>query len=477
MVKNGRSGSSSGRAPRLPRKPNKNVYFGKDGQRWDIPSPTSDIGMAPAPLLGPRDLILIGLGLLIGQLWGYFNQRGRIEGPEREDVTVNFPGGATVSITSQSTDQAYSEYSCVNSAVWSRAAYGNTPGTVTFANIGSVVFRQMKADSTVGPCGSGAGTPVSLGWNMYDVNGVWKTGYTFSVSVGSRRSDWRTSQKEAKVVISQFTANGKDERRAPSTPDPFRLPPAFAPVAPELEPEALPAAPPVPSTPFAPPAIPPAVEPMAPPLPFSPGSPSPGGVPSPVSVPLPRPVPNRPPAPIASPVPAPAPVPNPVPQPGPDGVPVPVPVPQPPVTPPDVEQTPDGPVGGGGSPPPPTLPGIAAEVGKIEQKILKLMQRPQVGTDLTDLLQLLATILGWLNGVHEGGSYEIQGPCDFDSNGDPLDPLTASYAGGIGLESLISNRLDAIAELIQHHKTQRQPVCRASKGLGEPVTVLFQQQP
>jgi hypothetical protein len=145
------------------------------------------------------------------------------------------------------------------------------------------------------------------------------------------------------------------------------------------------------------------------------------------------------------------------------------------VTPAGVEVTPDGEVGGPGSSPPADLTGIAQEVGRIEQKVLQLLNRPQpVGFD-PDVLELLGQILQFLSSVYGPGAYEISGPCEVAQDGEPPPPLQAGWNGGIGQLGKIEAKVDALAELLQHHKNLRQPVCKARGVTGQPVTVLFEE--
>jgi hypothetical protein len=140
----------------------------------------------------------------------------------------------------------------------------------------------------------------------------------------------------------------------------------------------------------------------------------------------------------------------------------------PPVTPPGVEVTPDGPIGQPGTPPPPTLVGIAAEVGRIEQKTRQLLDRPAGGVDLQELIDALLAALEPEEDTYPAGSYVLNPVCE------EKDPAVVNWPGGEGALGLVNAKLDALAELLQAHKDFRQPIC-ATKASGQPVTVQFQE--
>lgn len=125
-------------------------------------------------------------------------------------------------------------------------------------------------------------------------------------------------------------------------------------------------------------------------------------------------------------------------------------------------------IGQPGTAPAPTLEGIASEVGKIEQKVRALLNRPEVSSDLTDLLQLLTELFEFLTSLHGSGSYSLVPPCEDG------DPVVASWDPGIGTLALVNKKMDAIAELIQAHKDMRQPICHV-RAQGQPVTVNFRE--
>jgi hypothetical protein len=73
------------------------------------------------------------------------------------------------------------------------------------------------------------------------------------------------------------------------------------------------------------------------------------------------------------------------------------------------------------------------------------------------------------------GSFFLYPKCDFDSEGNPLPPYEAPWPQSSSGIELLSLKLDALADLLQGHKDQRQPVCGQPKPKGQPVTVHFEE--
>ncbi len=270
---------------------------------------------------------------------------------------------------------------------------------------------------------------------------------------------------------------------------------------PETQPGTTPTTPTRPTIPGTRPGTTPATPgPPFPDVPVEPGQvPGPGTTPAPGPAPGPGPSPGPGPAPGPgpSPGPAPGPGPNPGPTPGPGGVPqpgpgavpttnpglVPLPIPAPtPTTPADQHfPVPGGaPVTGNG--PRATLQGLAQELGRQEQKLARLMndgRGPDGGPiDWGDLLDKLRQLVALLLTVDGAGAYTISSPCNIDgTTGEPAEPLTAEWGATIGEIPALRKRLDALAELLQHHKDLPQPICARPRPTGDPVTVTFEQVP
>jgi len=265
------------------------------------------------------------------------------------------------------------------------------------------------------------------------------------------------------------------------------------------------------SPPRAPPPLPlpppaPAPGPGSPgerPRPLAPPGTAPAPVPAGDPLPIPGPNPGNPPVPSRTPGPLPLTAPRPVtapvvprPQVNPATAPVPgtTGVPQVPRQPPSVAAPPavtprDSTFLPGGvelpnNGPRPDLGNIATEVGKLENKLERLLSRGtgEGGTgDLGNLLELMNEALELLRFLESifgvefpAGSYELFPVCDRDAQGQLRPPRVASWEGGAGEGLQLSRKLDALAELIQHHKELRQPVCR-TKPVGQEVTVTFEE--
>jgi len=181
-------------------------------------------------------------------------------------------------------------------------------------------------------------------------------------------------------------------------------------------------------------------------------------------------------------VPAPGPASTPTTLPGEVPAPAPLPVP---VTSPET----DFPVPGGvpvtGVSIRPDLKAIAREVGRIEGKTAQLLNgqgKPPGGGNgeggeicrfQPDPIwqQILSTLLE----SDGAGSYQLQGPCEKDEAGNLKPPDVASWGLSIGIKGTIVKRLDALAELLQYHKDQKQPICTPGRAVGQPVTVTFEE--
>jgi hypothetical protein len=250
----------------------------------------------------------------------------------------------------------------------------------------------------------------------------------------------------------------------------------------------------------------PATSPPPAPRPATPGLPGPSSPPFPDIAPFttPAPAPATTPEPTPGPTPGPQPSPNPQPDPRPATTPTQTPFPflpviLPQVTPNTTTQTnADGsrktapivgpittPVGNEKigpitiptNAPQATLAGIAGEVGRIEQKLAKMIRPPADG-DLTDRLGLLGSVLKtiyeeFFTGLPAGG-YILSSSCEKDEQGDRIEYQVPILATQNRFDAIFE-RLDALADLIQTHKDLKQPICRGTQPTGQPVTVNFTQ--
>jgi hypothetical protein len=136
------------------------------------------------------------------------------------------------------------------------------------------------------------------------------------------------------------------------------------------------------------------------------------------------------------------------------------------------------PVGSPGQSPRPDLVGIAQELGKIERKLEIAFSPPadKPGFNWADAWGAFNALREFLIAVSDQGSYEISSPCVSDGQpGSAADPLVRSWSGSFGPTGQIITRLDAIAGLLQDHKTLKQPTCEGGNppATGTPIMVRF----
>lgn len=104
-----------------------------------------------------------------------------------------------------------------------------------------------------------------------------------------------------------------------------------------------------------------------------------------------------------------------------------------------------------------TLQGIAEEVGRIEQK-LEIVLNPGNQAPQIDWMNNLGKIAELLFSVAASGNYELSSKCELDANGQRI-VKQAAYGGSIDRIGVIENKIDALAELMQHSKDLKQPAC------------------
>lgn len=157
---------------------------------------------------------------------------------------------------------------------------------------------------------------------------------------------------------------------------------------------------------------------------------------------------------------------------GTDGRPVQRPGPLVPTTPADVHFPGGIPITS--NPPQPTLEGIAQEVGRIENKLNKLLAPGT--TDVPDWIGLAWRIWEFLSSSSDQGEYLLAGVCEKDQNGNPIDSTRRfPWGGSNGAIGNVASRLDAIAEMLQYHKELKQPICKDRPAIaGEWVSVNFE---
>jgi len=426
------------------------------------------LGRARSPLL-----VAIGLALLLLAAWLVANSSRTSEPPQPNvppfdpladggGETVTFPPGTEVLVTE------------------------------TFRTIRTVSGGAQGDEFDTSTSETNPRFPRSMDWDVpattsFDDGNGTTTGAT-GRSLNLRRADGSIIRKVPFSSAFQITTGpgGTIEERQSQTAtltqvggEPVPLPGQQLPPAAELRPfpitptRVAPAT--APSTPGPSPApIPtrvPEVEPQ----------PEPAQVPTTVPGTLPRAVPTpapRPSAPQVSPVPVPQAVPAPVQGPPPTLGSVLTP------TPTQVVKIAGTNVGGPGATPPPTLPGIATELGRIEQKAEAILR--QVGTPsgrglleqilIQELETAIRNALLDLFNDQPAGQYELFPPCPGPTNGEPVQPDVAAWSESTNPLVDIQKRIDAVALLLQYHKDQGQPSCRTAI-TGRPVTVDFISDP
>lgn len=217
--------------------------------------------------------------------------------------------------------------------------------------------------------------------------------------------------------------------------------------------------------------------PVVVPLPYSP--------PVPAGDPLTEPAvePSRQPRPVVAP-PVTVPLPTGQPAPGgargttPSGQVEPAPLPPPRVTPRTVHVINGTEIPGNG--PQATPQGIAQELGRIENKLGRMLspksdEQGQAMDRLGWLRDNIGNILDFFLSIRDGGEYTLSSPCEVDENGQPI-VRTVEYSGALQSLGVISNKIDALALLLQEHKSAKQPICRQTPATGgQPVQVQFVQ--
>jgi hypothetical protein len=135
--------------------------------------------------------------------------------------------------------------------------------------------------------------------------------------------------------------------------------------------------------------------------------------------------------------------------------------------------------------PAPTPQAIATELGKLEQK-LEILLNPD---DTLSPLELLNKVIDQIENIKfvldnlfppepyqfAAGSYLLAPVCDRDADGELVPARVAPWAGGEGEFAELRQRMDALAQLVQHHKDLKQPTCGGSgTGPSSNVTVHFE---
>lgn len=418
---------------------------------WRPPVPEP---LRPAPLLGPKELLGLGL-LVLAQLWG------RLAGPARRTGSVagnysteTFAPAGVYEVTHRFFRTG--SYTICSSGVagnWSNNA-STTESTGSLASPVSNFRVTTRSVATRYRCGPGPTAP-----------SVAVVEFTYTQANGTTTTAARTLQREGDYYSSGFDSQAttvgevlsvkRNGVSVWSPPPAETAQPIEVPVAPTIRPApAYPALPQVPVVPIVPDGEPLPQPSTVPVTPLAPARvlPTPA---TPRALPVPGSVATQ------------------------DGVVVPQRPAPVPTTPPDAHFPVPGapPVTGNG--PRPTPEGIAQELGRLEQKLARLSDPgptgPGDGTDRLGLLfQILGNVVEFLTSTQSGGGYGLSSPCELDDNGDRI-VTTVNYSGAPTTLGVVLNKLDALAGLLQVHKDLKQPNCKQAPAVGQPVTVNFVQ--
>lgn len=418
---------------------------------WRPPVPEP---LPPAPWLGPK--VLLALGVLVAgqllfrlsQLWGLFASRPPTGAPVANPLGLNLAG--TIPAPGNTTGGAFTYSVGPGTFVDSKTFPSCLPNAPkTFPGLAPVTLQNVMAAELQTP-------PDSCGVDEVRLLVTYATGATSTRII---LSDFG---------IKSFTPTITTQFAGPSQPfsvgsEPLPLPDGYQAPTPDIAPVPLPVR--VPTIP----------QPDTVPVPL----------PEPETLPQPSPLVPTTPGPAAPPATAPqvprrtVPLPLPGATPTKDGAIVPqAPAPVA-VTPPDAHFPVPGapPVTGNG--PRPTPEGIAQELGRLEQKLARLSDPgPEGPGDGSDRLQLLFDLIGRLieftTSMTSGGGYSLSSPCELDENGNRI-VSTVEYTGAASSFGVLGNKIDALAGVLQVHKDLKQPICKQTPAVGQPVTVNFVQ--
>lgn len=407
----------------------------------------------PPPYKAAASVLASGLLAKLGeQLWGYLNNRqgaesqGNWQGPAGQYVVANSV------VTGQGDGSGLLVPVVANAEVWgSPYGVGSVPDNATVST-----WYQW-----VPPAG------INLwGWTYRYIWGEGNQqtqGFIAAGYLGNMATDGRTYEQGPLMEVYWSRQGSPDPLPeaepvypgpAPNPqvvpeplPKPQRLPtqpaplPLTVPALPGADPVAPPANPP--ATPSTTPANPPAVRPQAPPVP--------------------RPLPVETPTPDARPID--------------NGALIPLAPPAPTQTPTDAHIVNGQPIRSPG--PQPTPEGIAQELGRVEKKLAQLLDPKQDAPGqprdrLGWLRDNIGNIVDALLSIPGSGEYRLSSPCELDESGNRIERVV-EYDGNLQSLGVVSNKIDALAELLQVHKDLKQPICRQLPPVGQPVTVNFVQ--
>jgi len=406
---------------------------------WKPPVPEP---LPPAPLLKPLDLLLLGF-LVAAQIWGRLAGR-----PKSVATSTNLEYEGRVNTSGNTSVTVYRGIYPTPSGSTSCSAMKSIDGTAVVwvtKSVGPGATFELKpsADKSSVCPGNPKRQELWVGgamWTSFDA-GTWGTPFwspRIVAAGGSSGVAWQPAPSIPEGWRPDAVPDSQTPEPALIPPTPVPLPlPQVTPGTPDQQPVTIPDVVPIAPGPAAPPVTQPLVPRRTVPLPIPGATPTQDGAIVPQA-----------PAPIA-------------------------------VTPSDAHfPIPGGaPVLGNGPQPKPEA--IAQELGRIEQK-LNILSNPNTDGmgDGSDRMALITNILGrlleFMTSITAGGGYSLSSPCEVDEAGNPIVNVV-EYGGATDALGVLSNKIDALAGVMQVHKNLKQPICKQTPAVGENVTVNFVQ--
>jgi hypothetical protein len=129
----------------------------------------------------------------------------------------------------------------------------------------------------------------------------------------------------------------------------------------------------------------------------------------------------------------------------------------------------------------PDVVAIAEEVGRMEQKLGRLLMSQDPSPDWLDSVagqlinRLLSELIDALVVEVPATSYDFEAPCDVDANGDPV--VWEQAIAAADYQPAIVARLDAIAEAMGILKGWKQPMCRVNPPQSNVTVTAYEYDP
>jgi len=129
----------------------------------------------------------------------------------------------------------------------------------------------------------------------------------------------------------------------------------------------------------------------------------------------------------------------------------------------------------------PDVVAIAEEVGRMEQKLGRLLMSQDPSPDWLDsvagqlISRLLSELIDALVVDVPATVYEFEAPCDVDANGDPV--VLEQAIAAADYQPAIVARLDAIAAAMGILKGWKQPMCRVNPPQSNVTVTAYEYDP